>query len=253
MSPAPPAGHVAAVTGGGGGIGRAVVKTLASAGALVAVLDRDEGAARSSAERAGVRARAFTVDVRDAGSVSRAEARVREELGPATVLVQCAGVGGPFQTLEEIDEEAMREVLETNLVGTLLTARAFVPFMREKGWGRIVNLASLMGSVGAARSSVYAASKHGVVGLTRSWARELGEAGITVNAVAPGFVETAMGVQDEANPGQEERVKRALAVPRLARPAEVARLVLYLCGPDAGYLTGAVLPLDGGISAGPDL
>jgi 3-oxoacyl-[acyl-carrier protein] reductase len=230
-----------------------VVKALTSAGASVAVLDRDEGAARSSAERAGTRARAFTVDVRDAESVSRAEGAIREGLGPATVLVQCAGIGGPFQSLEEVTDAEMREVIETNLVGALLVARAFVGGMRERGWGRIVNLASLMGSVGAARSSVYAASKHGVVGLTRSWARELGEAGITVNAVAPGFVDTPMGVQDEANPGQEERVKRALAVPRLARPAEVARLVLYLCGPDAGYLTGAVLPLDGGITAGPDL
>jgi 3-oxoacyl-[acyl-carrier protein] reductase len=219
----------------------------------VAVIDRDEGAARSSAQRAGALAHPLTADVSDADSIGRAEAELREALGPASILVQCAGLGGPFQTLEEIDEGAMREVLETNLVGTILAARAFVGPMREKGWGRIVNMASLMGGVGAARSSVYAASKHGVVGLTRSWARELGEAGITVNAVAPGFVETAMGVQEEANPGQGERVRRALAVPRLGRPAEVARLVLYLCGPDAGYLTGAVLPLDGGISAGPDL
>ena len=231
-------GRVVLVTGANRGIGRAVAATFAAGGDRVAVTTR-------SGEVEGF----FSVpcDVTDTGAVDKAVGMVESELGPVEVLVANAGINDD-KLLLQMDEESFARVLDTNLVGTFRVVRRALPKMLRQRKGRIVLISSVVALSGAAGQANYAASKAGLIGFARSLAREIGSRSITVNVVAPGFIETDMTAQLS-----EERRGNVLAqVPlkRFGMPDEVAGVVRWLASEDAGYVTGSVVPVDGGLGMG---
>ena len=242
---APPA-RVALVTGGSGGIGQAIAAALAAGGHRVAV---GYGGNREAAEKAaaGLDGMAVQLDVTDPASVDAAFKEVEQGLGPVDVLVNNAGVTADGLLMRMSDEQ-WRRVLATNLDGAFHAARRATPGMVRRRWGRIVNMGSVVGSTGSAGQVNYAATKAGLIGLTRSLARELGSRGITVNLVAPGPIATPMidAVSDE------RRAEMTGAVPlgRMGTPEEVGAVVAFLCSSAAAYVTGAVVPVDGGLGMG---
>ena len=239
-------GRVALVTGGSGGIGQATAEALAAGGHRVAV---GYGANQEAAEKtaAGIGGLAVHVDVTDPASVDAAFKEVEAGLGPVDILVNNAGVNADGLLLRMSDDQ-WRRVLATNLDGAFHATRRAASGMVRRRWGRIVNMGSVVGSTGAAGQANYAATKAGLIGLTRSLARELGSRNITVNLVAPGPIATAMidAVSDE------RRAEMTAAVPlgRMGTPAEVGAVVAFLCSPAAAYITGAVVPVDGGLGMG---
>ncbi len=241
-------GKIALITGGTRGIGRAVALKLASRGADVALFYAGNGqAAAEAAAQAralGVRAEAYLCDVSDGPAVARAVAQARAELGAFDILVNNAGITRDGLSMR-MREEDFRRVLDVNLTGAFLMAKAVMPDLIKKRAGRIINIASVAGLMGNAGQANYAAAKAGMIGLTKTLARELAPRGITVNAVAPGFVRTEMTAAMK-----EEALSRALlAVPlnRIGEAEEIAEAVAFLAGRGAGYITGAVLQVDGGL------
>ncbi len=240
----------ALVTGAGSGIGRAIAHRLAFEGHAVAVLDLDAKSARRTADaigKSGGMAVAIACDVSRPAAVERAFARVTRDLGEIAILVNNAGVGGPFHRIDEVSLEEWDWVMGTNLKSVFLLSRLALPRMRKKRFGRVINIASIQGLAGSPRSSTYVASKHGVVGYTRAIAAEWGEHGITCNAICPGYVDTRMGAQKKF--AEHGKIVRRTPVKRLAKPEEVASLAAWVSGPESGYLNGAILTLDGGITA----
>ncbi len=245
------------ITGGGRGIGAAVAEMLASEGAsvVVAARSRDEIESTASTLRdAGHKAWAVACDVTDPASVETLRRESEDKLGGVDVLVNNAGVGysAPLKAVRLTDWE---RVFAVNVTGTFLCAQAFLPAMVERGWGRIVNVASVAGKVGAPYISTYSASKHAVVGFTRSLAAEVATSGVTVNAVCPGFVETEMVVESvdritrktglsalEARANLEGNSPQG----RIFEAAEVAYQVLCLCDQRSRGINGQSLVLDGG-------
>jgi 3-oxoacyl-[acyl-carrier protein] reductase len=241
---------IALVTGASRGIGHASCLALARSGLAVAVGYRSdpEGAeeAVAKANSEGVRALAVSIDVRDETSVSEAFKRVEEELGPVRVLVNNAGFTRDGLAVKYTTEN-WDATLDTNLRGAFLCSRRALIAMLKARWGRIINVASAAALRGNAGQTAYSASKAGLVGLTKSLAREVGGRGITVNAVCPGFVATRM-----TEPQGEEIRRRYLEMTPAARfgtPEEVAAVIAFLAGPEAGYVNGATIPIDGGLTA----
>lgn len=234
---------VAVVAGAAGGIGRAVAERLATEGHRVAGLDLDPG------KIPGACSLSLACDVRQRDGVESALSEVERQAGPVGVLVHCAGVGGPFHTVDEVSDEEWDWVMNTNLRSVFLLARRVLPTMKRAAFGRVVHIASVQGLLGSARSSTYVASKHGMVGYTRALAAEWGPFGITCNAICPGFVETAMGVPSDAPPGYRDGILAKSPTRRMSTPGEIAGLVAYLVGPDGGSVNGAALTVDGGLSA----
>jgi len=232
------AGRVVLVTGGNRGIGRAVAAAFAAGGDRVAVTTR-------SGEVEGL----FSVncDVTDTGAVDKAVGMVESDLGPIEVLVANAGINDD-KLLLQMDEESFARVLDTNLVGTFRVVRRALPKMLRQRKGRIVLISSVVALSGAAGQANYAASKAGLIGFARSLAREIGSRSITVNVVAPGFIETDM----TARLNDERRADVLAQVPlkRFGMPDEVAGVVRWLASEDAGYVTGSVVPVDGGLGMG---
>ena len=247
----------ALVTGGGRGIGRAAALRLAAAGCDVAVGSRTRAEVDAVAEEVralGRRAVAVTLDVSRSESVRDAFAEARGALGRVDVLVNGAGVA-PSALLVRTSDEAWRSAIETNLSGAFYAMREALPAMLEAQWGRVVNVASIAGKTGQPYISAYAASKHGLLGLTRCAALEVAARGVTVNAVCPGYVDTPMTDasiarivektgQDAA--GVRRRLEEASPQKRLVTSDEVAALVAYLCTDDARGITGQALSVDGG-------
>ncbi|GAB7389208.1 3-oxoacyl-ACP reductase FabG [Bacillaceae bacterium] len=251
-SPAGRTEKVAIVTGAGRGIGAATARRLAGQGMAVAVLDIDEkNAAKVAGEiaQAGGRALPLRCDVGRRDDVEGAIAEVEGAFGVPLVLVNNAGVGGPFHRVDEVSDEEWEWIINTNLKSVFLFARNLLPKMKEAGYGRIVNVASIQGILGSAHSSTYVASKHGMIGYTKTIAAEWGKYGITCNAVCPGYVNTALGVRPEDIPDYLERVMDKSPVKRVAEPDEVAALIEFLVGESSGYINGGVYTIDGGISA----
>jgi len=245
------AGRVAIVTGAGSGMGRATAQLLADEGALVAVLDRDaESAAAVTAEirAAGRRAIGLAVDVRSDGEVRATVDDVRAELGPVDILVNNAGVSLPSPIGEDGFEIAWAATLDVNLTAPTRLVRACLADLAREGQGRVVNVASTEGLGATPGLVAYTASKHGVIGLTRSLAVELGRRGVTVNCVCPGPIHTGMtaAIPDEA---KAAFARRRVPVGRYGDPEEVAHAILALVLPAASFVNGAVLVVDGGMTA----
>ena len=241
------AGRTAVVTGAGKGIGAATARAFAQAGAHLALLDRDAAAVTRTAEEiglAGGEALAFTVDVTDAFAVERLLDRVAEELGRLDVVVNNAGIVRDA-TLEDVTEEDWDETLDVNLRGAMVVTRAVVPHMLERGAGRILSASSLVARTGNYGQTAYAASKAGLIGMTRVWARELGPKGITANVVAPGFIDTDMVKSVPAKVFEQFRAR--IPAGRLGRPEEVANVYLFLASDLASFINGAVVGVDGGL------
>ena len=242
-------GRCALVTGDSRGIGRAICLELAAQGASVALCyaGSEEQAMETvrGCERLGVRALALRCDVRRENEVQTMITSVQDALGRIDILVNNAGVtrDGLLLTMKEEDFDA---VLDTNLKGTYLCTRCVVRTMMRQRYGRIVNLSSVVGLRGNAGQVSYAASKAGVIGLTKSAARELSSRGITVNAVAPGFIDTDM----TAAMPEAARTAAVASIPagRMGDARDVARAVAFLASDEAGYITGQVLAVDGGMS-----
>ncbi len=236
------------VTGGASGIGLAVTTLLLSEGVPVAVLDRDASAlARLRDAHPGARLLAQEVSVTDAAAVDRAVERAAKELAPLWGVVTCAGIVRD-RTILKMTEEDWRAVLDVNLSGTFFALRAGALRMKELGGGRMVAIASIVGLRGGFGQANYAASKAGVVAVVETAAREFGKHGITVNAIAPGFVRTPM----TAKYGEtlEEACKAESPLGTVCEPEDIARSVRYLLSPEAGHITGVVLRVDGGQAIG---
>jgi 3-oxoacyl-[acyl-carrier protein] reductase len=239
------AGRVALVTGGNRGIGRSIAAELAAAGATVAVVARAaERAEAVAAELAGGGHRGYGCDVADAGAVTTLVKQVESDLGSLDVLVNNAGVTGDNLLMRLSDAEWDR-VMDTNLKGSFNTIRAASRGMMRRRDGRIINITSVVGITGNAGQANYAASKAGLIGLTKSVAKELASRNVLCNAVAPGFIETEMTA------GLGESTREALlgqiALGRLGRGEEIASVVRFLSGPGAAYITGQVIVVDGGM------
>jgi 3-oxoacyl-[acyl-carrier protein] reductase len=242
------AGRVAVVTGGGRGIGRAIAVRLAKEGANIAISYRsNDAAAEETAESVraeGAKCELFKGDVASPEDVESLVKGTQEAFGRLDILVNNAGTTRDNLMLR-MKEEEFDEVIQTNLKGTYLCTRAVLRGMVRARWGRIVNMSSVVGISGNAGQANYAASKAGIIGLTKSVAREVAARGITVNAVAPGYVETELtgGLSDEIK-GQ---IRSQVPAGRFGEPEDVSEAVAFLVGEGAGYVTGQTLTVDGGM------
>ena len=241
-------GRVAVVTGAGRGIGAATSRLLARAGAHVALLDRDAAGVTRTAEAIGVaggEALPFTNDITDSFAVERTLDRVVEEWGRLDVLVNNAGELREAP-LDDLTDDDLEESLDINLRGTLVCTRAAVPLMMTRGSGRVLSAASMSTRIGAVGLTAYAASKAAVVGMTRTWARELGPKGLTANAVAPGLIDSE--TTSTVPSGELEATLARLPARRLGQPDEVAAVYLFLASDLASFINGAVVGVDGGLA-----
>jgi 3-oxoacyl-[acyl-carrier protein] reductase len=242
-------GRVAVVTGGGRGIGRAIAVRLAKEGAQIAISYRSNDAAAGEAAEevrgAGVRCELFKGDVAEPGDVKALFDGVTEAFGRVDILVNNAGVTRD-NLMMRMKEEEFDEVLRTNLKGTYLCTRAAMRPMVRARWGRIVSVSSVVGLVGNAGQANYAASKAGIIGFTKSVAREVAQRGITANVVAPGYVETELtgGLPE----GIKDQIRGQVPSGRFGEPEEVAEVVAFLAGEGTGYVTGQTLAVDGGMT-----
>jgi 3-oxoacyl-[acyl-carrier protein] reductase len=241
--------RVAIVTGGGRGIGRAVALRLAAEGANVAISYRsNDDAAQETAEavrEAGVECEVFKGDVASPEDVQVLFEGVSDAFGRLDILVNNAGVTRD-NLIMRMKEEEFDEVLRTNLGGTYLCTRAALRPMIRARWGRIVNVSSVVGLVGNAGQANYAASKAGIIGFTKSVAREVAQRGITANAVAPGYVETELTGRLPEN--VKEAIRTQVPMGRFGEAEEVAEVVTFLAGEGAGYVTGQTIAVDGGMT-----
>lgn len=241
------------VTGGGSGIGQQVCQAAAREGARVAVGDLDlERAEATAAEirRQKGEAHAFQLDVTDPASAARFVEAAETTLGRLDVLVNSAGIREIVPVLD-LSFEEWRRVIDVNLSGTFLTSQAFARRLVAQGRpGQIVNLASTLGLMAAPKRAAYTASKHGVVGLTRQMALELGEKNIRVNAVAPGVVRTPLTERYFQDPDYAQAIRDIHVLGRWAEPEEIARAILFLAAEENGFITGTILTVDGGWTTG---
>lgn len=241
-------GKVALVTGGSRGIGRAIAVRLAAEGAAVAISYRSDAEAAeetaAAVKSAGGNCVSLRADVGVAAEATDLVARAQKELGGLHVLVNNAGVSADMLTMR-LSEEDWDRVLDTDLKGAFLTTKAALrPLMRQR-WGRVINIASVVAFTGNAGQANYAAAKAGLVGLTKSVAREVATRGITANAVAPGMIETAMtdALSDEVRTWMVDQIP----IGRPGTPEDVSGAVAYLASDEAGYITGQVIRVDGGM------
>ena len=239
--------QIAVITGAGRGIGRAIALKFADQGADIAAVDLKTDFVQETVEevrKLGRKAWAVAANVSEAASVEAAVEQILKEAGRVDILVNNAGItkDGLVMRMSEADWDA---VLDINLKGTFLFTKAFSRTLLKQKSGRIVNIASVIGLIGNAGQCNYAASKAGVIGLTKSCAREFASRGITVNAIAPGFIQTAM--TDKLSQEQKDAIIKQIPLASLGQPEDVAEVVLFFASPAARYVTGQVLAVDGGM------
>lgn len=237
-------GKNALVTGSTRGIGRAIAESLAGAGARVAIVGRDKGRAEAVAAQIGGGAQGFACDVSEVAQVAALVEDVEKAFGGIDILVNNAGLTRDNIMLRLKDED-WDAVINANLRGAFATTRAATRGMMKRRWGRIINIASVVGIIGNKGQSNYAASKAGLIGLTKSVAKEFASRGILANVVAPGFIETDMtaAMTPEARQGMSQQIP----LERLGTPEDVANVVTFLASDRAAYITGQVLVVDGGL------
>jgi NAD(P)-dependent dehydrogenase (short-subunit alcohol dehydrogenase family) len=237
------AGQVALVTGGGQGIGAGIARRLSSAGARVAVFDRDAGRAWSvAAELDGL---AIAGDVCSEADVAEAVARTEEQLGPLSILINNAGITGRAEVSWRLEIDEFRKVLEVNVLGAFLFSRTVIPGLLARGYGRIVNVASIAGKEGNPTLLAYSTSKAAVIGMTKSLAKELvGQGDITVNAIAPAVIRTSL--LDGIAPATVDYMVSKIPMGRVGTIDEVAALVHYLASREASFTTGQCYDISGG-------
>ena len=234
-------GRIAVVTGGASGIGLGVAQQFANDGYRVAIFDRNAPASNTDAL-------AITVDVADRASVAAGFAKVRAELGPVEILVTSAGIES-FTPVLDITAERWDQIIEVNLTGTFTCVQAALPDMLAAGWGRIVTISSSSAQSGAPNMAHYAASKGGVIALTKALAVEFARQGITANTIAPSLVDTPMARAAEAAgdfPGVD-LVGSMVPLGRAGTPADIAAACAYLCGDGGSYITGQIIGVNGGM------
>ncbi|MFA7321436.1 MAG: 3-oxoacyl-ACP reductase FabG [Dokdonella sp.] len=239
------AGEIALVTGASRGIGAAIADELAARGARVIGTATSERGAQAIGERLAAHAGAGRVlDVSDSAAVDSVLASIAEEFGAITILVNNAGITRD-QLLLRMKDEDWQAILDTNLGSVFRTTKAVLRGMMKARKGRIISIASVIGSIGNAGQSNYAAAKAGIVAFSKSIAREIGSRGITVNVVAPGFIDTDMtrALPEE----QRNALLGQIALQRLGDPADIAQAVAFLASPGAGYITGETLHVNGGM------
>ena len=237
-------GKNALVTGSTRGIGRAIAESLANAGARVAVVGRDQARAAEAAAAIGRDARGFAADVGDPASVVALVEAVEKEFGQVDILVNNAGLTRD-NILFRLKDDDWDAVLDANLRGAFIAIRSVARGMIKRRWGRIINIASVVGITGNKGQANYAASKAGLIGLTKSVAKELGSRNVLVNAVAPGFIETDMtaAMTPEARAGLAGQIP----LERLGTPQDIAGVVTFLASDQAAYITGQTIVVDGGM------
>ena len=237
-------GRVALVTGSTRGIGRAIATTLAGAGAKVAVVGRERARAEEAASELGGEARGFACDVSDTASVAALVEEVEKSFGSLDILVNNAGLtrDNLLMRIKDADWDA---VLDANLRGAFASIRAASRGMMKRRYGRIINIASIVGITGNKGQANYAASKAGLIGLTKSVAKELASRNILCNAVAPGFIETDMTAA--MTPEAKTAMSAQIPLERLGKPEDIAGTVAFLASEHAAYITGQVFVVDGGM------
>ncbi len=239
-------GRVSIITGGARGIGKAIAMELADAGSDIVIFDvLDEGVDTArEIEKKGRKAGFYKVDITDLDAVNSVVEKVLEEFGRIDILVNNAGITRDT-LLMRMEESDFDLVIKVNLKGTFNCTKAVLKPMMKARWGRIINISSIIGLMGNAGQANYAASKAGIIGFTKSVAKELGKRNITVNAIAPGFIRTPMTEQlsDEV----KESYFKLIPLGRFGEPEDVAKVVRFLASDDAGYITGQVIQVDGGL------
>lgn len=242
------AGRVAVVTGASRGIGRCIAECLAWQGATVALVSRSVDLLREVVaviRSNGGLAEAFVCDVRNEDEVEKVCRQIRERFGHVHVLVNNAGIN-IRRPITELSLREWKDVIDTNLTGPFLMCRGLVNIMGHDGYGRIVNISSILGIVGLSQRAAYAASKAGLIGLTRCLALELAPRGITVNAVCPGPVATEINRPILEDERLRNEFTARIPLGRWGKETEIASAVLFLCRPESGFITGATLVVDGG-------
>jgi 3-oxoacyl-[acyl-carrier protein] reductase len=243
-------GRIALVTGASQGIGRACALALAGAGATVALAARNESKlaqVKAEIEAAGGKAAAFALDIASEESIKATAKAILDQFGKVEILVNNAGITRD-KLVMQMKREDWDDVLATNLTGSFLLTQALLRPMLKNRWGRIIGISSVVGRTGQAGQVNYAATKAGLIGMTRALAREVAARGITVNAVAPGYIETPMTAV--LNAEQTAAMMASIPLGRAGTDADIANAVLYLASEGAGYVTGAVLDVNGGMFMG---
>ena len=237
-------GRNALVTGSTRGIGRAIAEQLAKCGARVAVVGRDRARAEAVAAEIAGEARGFAADVGDPASIAALVSDVEGALGGVDILVNNAGLTRD-NLMMRLKDDDWDTVIDANLRGAFLAIRAVSRGMMKRRWGRVINIASIVGITGNKGQTNYAASKAGLIGLTKSVAKELGSRNILANAVAPGFIETDMTAA--MTPDARAAMSAQIPLERLGTPADIAGIVAFLASDYASYITGQVIVVDGGM------
>jgi NAD(P)-dependent dehydrogenase (short-subunit alcohol dehydrogenase family) len=251
MNGKPLAGRTALITGASKGLGKSMGLALAEAGANLVLVSRDQEkleATAVAARKLEVRAQVFKADVTDEDQVRALGQAVGESVGPVQILINNAGVNNR-KPVTEFSLQEWRAVLDTNLTSAFLLCRSFVPQMKGRGYGRIINMTSIMSHVALPGRTAYAASKTGLLGFTRALALELAPELITVNGISPGPVATEMNLPILQNPELNQQFIAKLPVGRWGRLEEIGRLAVFLCTEDAGFITGTDIVIDGGWTA----
>jgi 2-dehydro-3-deoxy-L-rhamnonate dehydrogenase (NAD+) len=237
-------GHAALITGAATGIGEAIAHRLAAAGATVAVADLDFPGASAVAAAIGGTAFPVAIDITKPASVRDAVSLVLKRAGSLNILINNAGIAGKSAPLWEQTEDDWQRIIDVNMTGAFNTCRAVIQHMREKQYGRIVNIASIAGKEGNPNMTGYSATKAAVIGFTKSLAKEVATEGICVNAVAPAVVQTK--ILDQLTPQQVDYMTQRIPMRRTGKPEEIAAVVHFLASPDCSFVTGQCYDASGG-------